>query len=85
MKNFKRVRSALKSKVIARNVLQAIISAVSTVRHGAGIIQCTKEEFQQNNRKTRNLVIIYGGLHPRPCVNRLYKPRKDGGRGLVSV
>ena len=46
MKNFKRVRSALKSKVIARNVLQAIISAVSTVRHGAGIIQCTKEELQ---------------------------------------
>ena len=26
-----------------------------------------------------------GGFHPRGCVKRLYVPRKEGGRGLISV
>ena len=37
------------------------------------------------DRKIRKLITIYGGLHPRSFVNRLYMPRSDGGRGLVSV
>ena len=37
------------------------------------------------DRKTRKLIIIYGGLHPRSCIDRLCIPRCDGGRGLVSV
>ena len=37
------------------------------------------------DRKTRKLITIYGGLHPRSCVDRLCIPRCDGGRGLVSV
>ena len=36
-------------------------------------------------RKTRKLMTIYGGLHPRSCVDRLYIPRSDGGKGLLSV
>ena len=83
---FKGVRSALNSNLNAGNVFQAInIWAVSTVRCGAGIIQRTKEELQQMDRKTRKLINIHGGLHPRSCVDRLYIPRSDGGRGLVSV
>ena len=27
---------------------------------------------------------IYGGLHPKSDVDRLYVPRKDGGRGLIA-
>ena len=26
-----------------------------------------------------------GGFHPRDCVAQLYVPRKDGGRGLISL
>ena len=26
---------------------------------------------------------IYGGLHPKSYVNRLFIPKKDGGRGLI--
>ena len=83
---FKRVRSALKSKLNAGNIFQAInIWAVATARYGAGILQQTKEELQQMDRKTRKLIPIYGGLHPRSSVDRLYIPRSDGGRGLASV
>ena len=35
------------------------------------------------DRKTRKLFIIYGWLHPKPDVDRLYIPRKDAGKGLV--
>ena len=83
---FKRVRSALKSKLKAGNVVQAInIWAVPTVQYGARIIQWTREELQQMDRKTRKLITICGGLHSRSCVDRLYIRRSDGGRDLVSV
>ena len=31
------------------------------------------------------LVTIYGGLHLKSDVDRLYVPRKDGGRGLIAI
>ena len=83
---FRRAGSALKSKLNAGNVFQAVnIWAVPTVRYGALIIQWTKEKLQQKDRKTRKLITIYGRLHPKSCVDRLYIPRSDGRRGLVSA
>lgn len=37
------------------------------------------------DRRTRKLLTVNGGFHPRDCVKRLYVPRKEGGRGLISV
>ena len=37
------------------------------------------------DRGTRKLLTINGGFHPRDCVGRLYVPRKDEERGLISV
>ena len=34
---------------------------------------------------TRKLFTIYGALHPNSDVGRLYIPRKEGGRGLISI
>ena len=31
------------------------------------------------------LFTIYGALHPKSDVNRLHIPRKEGGRGLISI
>ena len=28
---------------------------------------------------------IYGALHPKSDIDRLYIPRKEGGRGLIST
>ena len=39
--------------------------------------------MQAADRKTRKLITIYGGLHPKTDVDKLHKPRKDGGRGLI--
>ena len=35
------------------------------------------------DRKTRKLFIIYGSLHPKSDVERLYILRKEGGKQLV--
>ena len=44
-----------------------------------------KSELAELDRKTRKLLTIHGALHPRSNVNRLYLPRREGGRGLTSV
>ena len=86
IKCFIPARLALKSQLNAGNVIQAInIWAVSTVKYPAGIIKWTKKELQQIDRKTTKLIIIYRGIRSKSYVDRLYMPRSDGGRGLVSV
>ena len=34
---------------------------------------------------TRKLMIMHKALHPRDDVDKLYVPRKKGGRGLTSI
>ncbi|CAB3978866.1 Hypothetical predicted protein [Paramuricea clavata] len=34
--------------------------------------------------KKRKLMTLYGALHPRSDIHRLYLPREKGGRGLIS-
>ena len=34
---------------------------------------------------TRKLFTIYGALHPKSDVERLYVTRKEGGRDLISI
>ena len=45
----------------------------------------TKQELNELERKTRKLLTMNGGLHPRHCVARPYVPRKHSGSGLISV
>ena len=44
-----------------------------------------KSEQQDIDRKTRKLFTMYGALHPKSDVDRLYIPRKEGGKGLISI
>ena len=83
---FKRLKATLKLKFNAKNVFQAINTlVVPTVRYSAGIIEWTKEGVKEMDRETRKIITMYGGLHPRSNVERLYLPRSEGGRGLVSI
>ena len=54
-KYVRRIRKILASK-LNRNIITAINSwAVSVIRYGAGIVNWTKAELQQMDRKTRKL------------------------------
>ena len=82
----RRVKKTLSSKQNAGNVIKAINSwDVSLLRYSGGIVNCTKSELAELDRKTRKLLTIHGALHPRSNVGRLYLPRREGGRGLISV
>lgn len=83
---YSRIRKLMKSSLNGGNVIQAINSwAVAAIRYTAGILEWTDEELKNMDRKTRKILTMNRGLHPRADVDRLYLPRKDGGRGMVSV
>ena len=80
----RRLRLILKSKLNGRNKIIAINTwAVALLRYGAGIIDWNCEELRSLDRNMRKYMTIYGALHPKSDVQRLYLGRKEGGRGLI--
>ena len=76
----------MKSKLNGGNLVQGVNTwAVSLLRYSAAFISWRKCELQAIDRKTRKLFTICGGWHPKSYVDRLYIPRKDGGRGLIVI
>ena len=82
----RRLRKVLKSKMNGGNLVCGVNTwAVSLLRYSAAFVSWRKSELQAIDRKTRKLFTIYRALHPTPDVDRLYIPRKAGGRGLISI
>ena len=76
----------LKSKLNGRNLVRGANTwTVSLIRYSAAFVSWRKSELQAIDRKTRTLFDMYGALHPKSDVDRLYIPRKKGGRGLISI
>ena len=59
--------------------------AVSLAQYSAGIVNWRKVEVEGMKWKTRKMMTIYGSLHPRADVDRLYVSRKKGGGELMSI
>ena len=82
----RRLRNVLKSKLNGGNLVRGVNTwTVSLLRYSAAFSSWRKSELQAIDRKTRKLFIIYGALHPKSDVDRLYIPRKEGGKGLTSI
>ena len=81
-----RIRKFLKTKLNSVNTISAINSrAVAVIKYSAGVIKWTKEELQNLDRKTRELLTIYWAFHPRGDKDSLCSSRRNGGRGLIRV
>ena len=73
----RRLRKVLKSKLNGGNLVGGINTwAVSLLRYSAAFVSRRKSELQAIDRKTRKLFTIYGALHPKSDVDRLYIRRK---------
>ena len=84
--HIRRLRKVLKSKLNGRNLVCGVNTwAVSLIRYSAAFVSWRNSELQAIDRKTRKLLTIYWALHPKSDVDRLYIPRKEGGRGLISM
>ena len=82
----RRTRQASKSKLNGGNLVCGVNTwAVTLLRYSAVFGSWRKSELQAIDRKTRKLFTIYGVLHPKSDVDRLYIPRKEGGRGLITI
>ena len=82
----RRLRKVLKSKLNGGNLVRGVNTlAVSVIRYSAAFVSWRKSELQAIDIKTRKLFTIYGALHPKSDVDRLYIPRKEGRRGLISI
>ena len=81
-----RKRLILKSKLNGRNKVTGINTwAVAIFRYGPGIIQWKASLLKVLDRKSRNTMTMYEGLHQKSDLYILYVNRKEGGRGLISV
>ena len=80
------MRQLTSSKLNRGNTIRAIISrAVSLVRYSAGIIKWTKDELKAMDRKIQKIMTMNRMYHLQSDTDRLYPPRIEGGRGLLSI
>ncbi|XP_072176148.1 uncharacterized protein [Diadema setosum] len=80
---FSRVKSVLKSHLNGGHVITALNTwAVAVLRYTGGVVEWTKAELAGLDRKTRKMLSIYKTHQMSADVDRLYLPRKEGGRGL---
>ena len=62
---FRRLRKVLKSKLNGGNLIQGVNTwTVRLLRYSAAFFSWRKRELHNIYRKSRNLLKIYGGLHP---------------------
>ena len=81
----RRIRNVLKTKLNGGNLVRGVNTlAVSLSRYSAAFISWRKSELQVIDRKNRKLFTMYGALHIKSDVDRLYIPRKEGERGGCS-
>ena len=82
----RRTRKLLETKLPRRNLIKAINTwAVLLVRYSEPFLKWTRDELRQMDQRTRKLMTMHKALHPRDDVDRLYVPRKEGGRGVASI
>ena len=73
----RRLRKVLKSKLNGGNLVCGVNTwAVSLLRYLSAFVNWRESELQAIDRKTRKLFTIYGALHPKSDVDRLYIPIK---------
>ena len=82
----RRLKLIMKSKLNAKNKIQAINTwAAELLRYGAITINQKVDELKKMDRTTRKTFTMYGTLHPKSDIDRLYLKRKHEGRDLISI
>ena len=83
---YRRVRLILETELNATNRINAINTlAIPVVTYSFGIINWSKTDLSRVDSKIRKLLSTYRMHHPKADVDRMYLPRKEGGRGLIQL
>ena len=82
----RRTRKLPETKLSSRNLIKGLNSfALPLVKYSGPFLKWTRDELKKMDQRTRNLMTMHKGLHPRDDVDRLYVSRKQAGRGLTSI
>ena len=82
----RRVRSIMKTELNSKNRITAINTiAIPVVSYSFNIINWNLSEIKRLDAKIRKMFTISRMHHPKADVERLYVPRKEGGRGLIQL
>ena len=83
---FERIKLILKTKLNSRNTIEAINTfAAPSITYGFNVLDWSTTELDAIDRETRNILKQYHLLHENSDVDRLYLPRREGGRGLSNI
>lgn len=75
-----------KTKLDAKNSSKAINTwAVPVLRSSSGIVNWKKDEREELDRGTSKMLAAERAFTMSRDVNRLYLPRKEGGKGLMNI
>ena len=76
----------LKSELNSSNKMSALNAlAVPVVTYSINISNWQMKEIKKMDAKTRKLFTMFKMHHPKADVDRMYLPRKEGGRGLIQL
>ena len=83
---FKRLKKIINSKLNSINIISAINTfAIPAVTYGFQILDWSITELEQIDRDTRKILKKNKLLNIHSNNHRIYLPRKQGGRGLLSI
>ena len=81
-----RIESICKTKLNGKNSVKAINEyALSVVNYYVGLLPLEHQDYQEIDNEVRKILTLHG-IHLQPAnKERLYLPRKEMGRGIISV
>ena len=83
---FKRLKMILRSELSSKHTFKAInLYAIPALSYGFPVLHWIITELEIIERETRKMLQQYHAMHSQGDVTRLYLPRKNGGRGLISI
>ena len=83
---YRRVRLVLETELNAVNRINAINTlAIPVVTYSFGIINWSTTDLSRVDCKIRKLLTAHRMHHPKADVDRMYLPRREGGRGLIQL
>ena len=87
IKNAKaKLRKVLETELNGRNVIVAVNELIlPLITYSFGILNWLESELKGFDVQIRKLLNMYQMFNVNSDVDRLYVPRKSGGRGLISV
>lgn len=81
-----RLKQIVNTKLNSRNITTAINAyCVPALTYSFGVIKWSTTELENIKLKTRTTLSSAALHHSRSAIERLYLPRKEGGRGLVDL